>query len=56
MNLNNGENFTLRLGGNPTTGYSWELNVSKELSILSEDYTHDPAPAGYTGVSGIIHG
>ncbi|AKB37288.1 hypothetical protein MSSAC_2698 [Methanosarcina siciliae C2J] len=53
ISLNNGEKFTLQLRGNPTTGYSWQLNVSEGLSILSEDYTQDPAPEGYTGVSGI---
>ncbi|AKB37849.1 hypothetical protein MSSAC_3259 [Methanosarcina siciliae C2J] len=53
ISLENGENFTLQLGGNPTTGYSWELNVSEGLSILSVDYIQDPAPEGYTGVSGI---
>ncbi|AKB27956.1 hypothetical protein MSSIT_1237 [Methanosarcina siciliae T4/M] len=52
ISLNNGENFTLQLRGNPTTGYSWQLNVSEGLSILSEDYTQDPAPEEATGVPG----
>ncbi|AAM05006.1 protease inhibitor I42 family protein [Methanosarcina acetivorans] len=52
ISLNNGENFTLQLSGNPTTGYSWELNVSEGLNILSEDYTQDAVPEESTGVPG----
>ena len=52
INLKNGENFTLQFRGNPTTGYSWELNLSEGLSILSEDYIQDEAPEGKAGVPG----
>ncbi|WP_440947641.1 protease inhibitor I42 family protein [Methanosarcina sp. T3] len=52
ISLNNGENFTLQLRGNPTTGYSWQLNVSEGLSILDEDYAQDEAPEESTGVPG----
>jgi len=52
ISLKNGENFTLQLRGNPSTGYSWQLNVSEGLSILSEDYTQDPAPGESVGVPG----
>jgi inhibitor of cysteine peptidase len=48
--LKNGGNFTLNLKENPTTGYAWELNLSKGLSILNDNYTQDPAPPGDTGV------
>lgn len=53
ISLKNGENFTLQLRGNPSTGYSWELNVSEGLSILSDEYIQDPAPENSTGVPGI---
>ena len=52
INLKNGENFTLKLRENPTTGYSWELNLSEGLSIISDDFTQDPAPEGMSGVGG----
>lgn len=44
ISLKNGENFTLNLKENPTTGYSWQLNLSKGLSILSDEYTEDKFP------------
>jgi inhibitor of cysteine peptidase len=44
ISLKNGENFTLKLKENPTTGYSWQLNLSKSLSILSDEYTQDKFP------------
>jgi inhibitor of cysteine peptidase len=52
IRLKNGENFTLNLRENPTTGYAWELNLSKGLSILNDKYIQDPTPEGYTGVGG----
>jgi len=36
--LEKGETFYLRLEENPTTGYSWELNLSQGLSLVSDDY------------------
>jgi inhibitor of cysteine peptidase len=44
ISLKNGENFTLNLKENPTTGYSWQLNLSKGLSILSNEYTEYKLP------------
>ncbi len=41
INLENEETFYLRLKENPTTGYSWQLNLSKGLSLLSDEY-HPP--------------
>ena len=32
ISLEKGETFYLRLKENPTTGYSWELNLSKGLN------------------------
>ncbi|MHB8101362.1 MAG: PKD domain-containing protein [Methanosarcina sp.] len=52
ISLKNGETFDLKLKENPSTGYSWELNLSQGLSILSDNYTQDPAPPGFTGVPG----
>ena len=52
INLKNGENFTLQLRENPSTGYSWQLNVSEGLTLLSDGYTQDEAPEGDVGVPG----
>jgi inhibitor of cysteine peptidase len=52
INLENGETFYLKLPENPSTGYRWELNLTQGLNILSDEYIQDPAPEGYTGVSG----
>jgi len=53
ISLKKGENFTLKLKENPSTGYAWELNVSEGLSILSDNYNQDPAPENMTGVPGV---
>ena len=50
--LKNEEIFYLKLRENPSTGYSWQLKLSPGLSVLSNNYTQDPAPEGYTGVPG----
>ncbi|MPM58942.1 hypothetical protein SDC9_105777 [bioreactor metagenome] len=52
ISLKNGESFTLQLRENPTTGYSWELNLSEGLSILSDNYTQDTVSENATGVPG----
>jgi inhibitor of cysteine peptidase len=52
ISLKNGENFTLILREKPSTGYVWEINLSKGLSILSDKFTQDTAPPGTVGVSG----
>ena len=52
INLENGETFSLKLRENPSTGYSWQLNLSQGLDILSDEYAQGPAPEGYTGVPG----
>ncbi len=49
ISLKNGENFTLILRENPSTGYAWELNLSKGLSVLSDEYIQDPTPEDTTG-------
>ncbi len=42
------------LDSNPTTGYSWSCSIkdSNILSLVSDNYTQDEAPAGMTGVGG----
>ncbi len=38
ISLEKGETFYLRLQENPTTGYSWQLNLSQKLSLVSDKY------------------
>ena len=52
ISLKNGENFTLQLWENPSTGYSWQLNLSEGLSILDDYHTPDPHPEGSVGFGG----
>ena len=52
ISLKNGENFTLQLRENPSTGYSWQLNLSEGLTILNDGYTQDPTPEEMVGVPG----
>ncbi|KKG05726.1 protease inhibitor I42 family protein [Methanosarcina mazei] len=53
MSIKKGELFILQLSENPSTGYSWELNVSEGLNILSDRYSQEEAPEGQVGVAGI---
>ncbi|MDD3246411.1 MAG: protease inhibitor I42 family protein [Methanosarcina sp.] len=43
----------MKLRENPSTVYFWQLNLNEGVTILSDEYTQDPAPKGYTGVPGI---
>jgi PGF-pre-PGF domain-containing protein len=61
ISLREGENFTLKLRGNPSTDYSWEFNLSEglriisdneELSTISDNYVQDPASEHMVGVPG----
>lgn len=52
ISLKNGDNFTLQLWENPSTGTSWELNLSEGLSILDDYHTPDPHPEGSEGFGG----
>src|SRR5208283_786583 len=36
--LKNGDIFYLRLKENPSTGYSWQLSLSRGLSLLMDKY------------------
>jgi beta propeller repeat protein len=57
INPKNGEIFYLRLQENPTTGYSWELNLSQGLRLLSDRYypaeSYKKGEHPLTGVGGI---
>ncbi|MDQ1253377.1 MAG: hypothetical protein QG646_2544 [Euryarchaeota archaeon] len=52
ITFKNGETFYLKLRENPSTGFAWELNLNQGLSVLSDNYTQDPAPPHFVGVSG----
>ena len=49
------DTFRVALEGNPTTGYSWNVSVSKGLTLLNPNgtYKQNPAPANMTGVGGV---
>jgi inhibitor of cysteine peptidase len=38
IHIKKGESFCLRLKENPSTGYSWQLSLSKGLSLLNTEY------------------
>lgn len=38
IQVKQGDSFYLRLKENPSTGYSWQLSLSKGLSLLSSTY------------------
>ena len=38
IQIKQGDSFCLRLKENPSTGYSWQLNLSRGLSLLSTGY------------------
>lgn len=38
INLKKGDTIYLKLKENPSTGYSWELSLSKGLNLLSDKY------------------
>jgi predicted secreted protein len=67
IKVNKGQEFTISIRGNPTTGYGWflkdytELNSSELLaSNLNEygstdDYKQDRAPRGFVGQGGAYY-
>ena len=52
ISLKTGDTFILKLQENPSTGYSWQLNLSQGLRILCDKYIQNPAPQGIVGVPG----
>jgi inhibitor of cysteine peptidase len=50
-----GQEFTIELRANATTGYSWALADSLQqgtLALVRDEYVADPAPAGMAGSGG----
>jgi inhibitor of cysteine peptidase len=47
-----GTQFTLALAENPTTGYSWALELSSGLSVVSDAYQTTPGREGMPGAGG----
>ncbi len=52
ISLKKGENFTLNLTEDPTAGYEWELNLSRGLKVLDDEYVEHPNPQHLEGVPG----
>jgi inhibitor of cysteine peptidase len=51
---NVGDTFSLRLGENPSTGYSWEITTEPDATVvqkLSSEYT--PGETGMAGAEGV---
>jgi inhibitor of cysteine peptidase len=46
VSVNKGENFTLTLDENPTTGYTWNLTLTKGLHIVNDTYVTDSSAIG----------
>jgi len=46
INIKNGETFYLELKENPSTGYSWKLDLSPGICILRNEYIQDKPPEG----------
>lgn len=46
-----GERFDLALRANPTTGYSWSLEIPPALVLLEESYARGSALVGAGGVT-----
>ncbi len=38
IHIKEGQTFIIKLNENPSTGYSWELSLSKGLGLLSDKY------------------
>jgi len=49
-----GEDYTLSLTSNPTTGYFWACEIGNDkIAVLTrDDYIADPAPEGLVGSGG----
>lgn len=52
ISLKTGENFTLNLTENPSTGYAWQINVTDGLKVVNDTYIEDPNPEKVVGISG----
>ena len=48
-----GEQFTITLESNPTTGYKWESNFDQNLlNLVKSEYKADPQAQGRVGAGG----
>ena len=47
-----GQELSINLPENPTTGYAWNATVTDGLLIVNTAYTPDPQSAGMVGVGG----
>jgi len=55
VTVRRGESITLRLAGNPTTGYRWQLRLPLGPALEQQGdsaYVPDPAPGGIVGSGG----
>ncbi len=52
ISLKTGENFTLNLTENPSTGYAWQVNVTDGLKVVNDTYIEDPNPEQVVGIAG----
>jgi predicted secreted protein len=51
--VNNGDEFTIELTSNPTTGYQWEANWDDEyVKLISQKYVPDQHLPGMVGFGG----
>ncbi len=53
MEAKTGDNFTIRLDENPTTGFEWSIEISDGLVVLSDEYI-PPQDEGLVG-AGNVH-
>jgi inhibitor of cysteine peptidase len=52
VNVSVGTQLALTLDENPTTGFSWELELSSGLSVVSDSYQTTPGREGMPGAGG----
>jgi len=50
ITLQKGQTFSLKLNENPSTGYAWQLYLSKGLKLISDEYI--PSSSGALGAAG----
>uniref|UniRef100_A9A684 Proteinase inhibitor I42 chagasin domain-containing protein n=1 Tax=Methanococcus maripaludis (strain C6 / ATCC BAA-1332) TaxID=444158 RepID=A9A684_METM6 len=50
-----GENITIKLDENPTTGYAWNYSISDDskIEVLSDEYIQDDVDDGIVGAGGV---
>jgi inhibitor of cysteine peptidase len=50
-----GENITIKLDENPTTGYTWNYSISDDgkIELLFDEYIQDEVEDGIVGAGGV---